>query len=247
MAKGQQVDVDYVVTFCEEAADRHKVKAAYEDQEAYRSVKDRRKRDEHLSKSAMADEIANHFRNPPADRVRTSAEVEAIARGIDPDIFARHDAMAQRLIAGGSDESYAFQVAETTYGDRLSAARAKALATVGSDHVGDFSAGVAAVIAWHERRAVEADHSEAVEALPQRKAKYQSRAQRHRLYARQIAQEFDGTMHRQANLIGRQRDPAQHDLPFAKSPTGVEDDAVPLAVQSAFLAKGEVFDDEGHA
>lgn len=255
MAKGQQIDVDYVVSFCEAIADEHKLGAIREDQEAFSSVKDKRKRDAHIAKSTMADEIANHFRNPPPDRLKPSAEVDDLARQIDPETFARNEAMIRRLVADGADESYAMRVAEQTYGEALSEARDKAIQsmqtsdTMSGDTMADFASGVGAVIAWHERRALESENAAAGEHVATKKAKYASRAQRHRLYAKHILQEFQSQMAARPNVRERMRDPAQPDLPFPRHSRSApaEEEGIPLEVQRAFMRKSEVFDDEGHA
>lgn len=255
MPKGQQIDVDYVVSFCEAIADEHKLGAIREDQDAFSSVKDKRKRDAHIAKSTMADEIAEHFRNPPPDRMKPSAEVDDLARQIDPETFARNEAMIRRLVTDGQDESYAMRVAEQTYGEALSEAREKALLSMQTetampaDTMADFASGVGAVIGWHERRALESENAAASEHVAVRKAKFVSRAQRHRLYAKYILQEFESKMTARPNVRERLRDPSQPDLPFPKftRPAPVEEEGIPIEVQRAFMRKSEVFDDEGHA
>ena len=255
MTKGVQVDIDYVVRFCESLADKHKIDAAYEDQSSFSSVKDKAKRDSHLAKSMMADEIANHFRNLEADRLKPSAEVDDLARQVDPETFARHEAMVRRLITGGADESYAMRMADDTYGELLADARERAAQSIQTDNamsadtMQDFASGVDAVIGWHERRALEQENAAGRETISERKAKYLSRAKRHRLYAKHILQEFQEKMATRRQTLDTQKDERQPTLPFPSSRSAMppKDEGVPIEVQRMFLKKGEVFDDEGHA
>lgn len=255
MTKGVQVDVEYVIRFCETLADQHKIDAAYEDQSSFSSVKDKAKRDAHIAKSTMADEIANHFRNLEADRLKPSAEVDDLARQVDPETFSRHEAMVRRLVTDGSDESYAIRMADDTYGELLAIAREKASQSIQNetgmpaDSMQDFASGVDAVIGWHERRALEQENAASRETVSEKKAKYLSRAKRHRLYAKHILQDFQERMAARTRAMERQRDERQPTLPFPRSRSiaPAKDEGVPLEVQRMFLKKGEVFDDEGHA
>lgn len=253
MAKGEQVDVDYVVSFCEALADEHKMGAIREDQEAFASVKDKRKRDSHIAKSTMADEIAGHFRNLGADRIKPSAEVDELARQIDPDTFGRHESMVRRLVGEGADESYALRVADETYGELLGEARDKASQSIQTDiampadTMQDFASGVDAVVTWHEQRALISETAASHEKVEIRKAKFLARAKRHRLYAKHIRQDFETRIATRGSQRERLRDPSQPDLPFVRPSRGPkpEEDGVPIEIQRAFMKRGEVFDDEG--
>ena len=253
MAKGEQVDVDYVVSFCEALADEHKMGAIREDQEAFASVKDKRKRDSHIAKSTMADEIAGHFRNLSSDRIKPSAEVDELARQIDPDTFGRHESMVRRLVSEGADESYALRVAEETYGELLAEAREKASQSIQTDiampadTMQDFASGINAVVTWHEHRALISETAASHEKVEKRKTKFLARAQRHRLYAKHIRQDFEAQMAIRGNVRERAKDPTQPDLPFIRSSRGPkpEEEGIPIEIQRAFMKKSEVFDDEG--
>lgn len=251
MAKGQHIDLDYVVNYCEQEADKHKLLASYEAKTSFGSVKDARKRDEHMSKSQMADELASHFRKADSDVLRSSREVETLAREIDPESFASFDAMVVRLKAGGSDESYALQAAQATYGDQLAEAYAKASSSVAADTSSTNAAdpymeGITDAIMWHEARAVEADVLERREPIKERKVNYAKRAARHRLYAKHMRQEL---LEAREKAIGAKvaKEVSEPVLPFPTGlkPTGRTEEGIPLDVQMRFLKKTEVMDDEG--
>lgn len=249
------IELDYVVAHCELEAVNHKMLSVQEGKSPSTGLRDDKRRDEHLAKSNMAEELAKHFRAKSAGHIRSSPEVETLAREIDPDAFRSYDAMVARILAEGRHEQFALDVAQATYGERMDLALDQACDSVKnalsspSDAIG-YDQGIEAAANWHDQRAFEADRLEQMETVPQRKAKYQQRAKRHRLYAKQLRQEF---AEQKALQLERLRDnSAQAQLklelatPEIASKTGPEvEDGIPLAVQRAFLKKGEVFDDEG--
>lgn len=262
MTGQRQIDLDYVIGHCEQEADQHKMGAAYEAQTAFSSVKDQKKRDEHLAKAQMADQLAEHFRNHAAAQHAINPEVEELARTIDPDAFASHDALISRVVAEGHDQDYASRVARASYGDRIDAAYEEAAASIQTeinnpDDSLDYEKGVEEVAKWHEQRALEAERLEQLETVPARKHKYGQRAKRHRLYAKQIRSDFSDKREEAALKRAKERDQEEPRLPLprpelttraqgpGRSTPQKDSDDIPLEVQAAFRKKSEVFDDEG--
>lgn len=253
------IELDYVVSHCEMEATTHKLLSVKEGQLASSGLRNDKVRDEHIAKSNMADELARHFRAKSVGHIRANPEVETLAREIDPDAFNSHEQMVARIIAEGHHTQYALDIAQATYGERMDAALDQACESVQnalgspSEAIG-YDQGIEAAAQWHEQRAFEADRLEQLETVPQRKAKYAQRAKRHRLFAKQMREEFAENKARKIERLAVQAR-AKHsqlklelDCPAARDgrprPSGAEE-GIPLAVQMAFMKKGEVFDDEG--
>ena len=264
MASGRTVSIDQVTSFCVAKANENRVHANRKGLNASKSHGDRLHRERHLAMAVMADAIGAHFETLPDDR--TSDETLRCARRLDPDAFAKREAMIERLLEEGADRSYAERAATATWGARVSSAvaaarrmdEAGASSSIGSD---DFAIGVEAVAAWHDRRAEESEEAARTEPSPERRSRFGSRAERHRLYARHIRRDFEGRTKADRPSEALERDPAQHSLPLpvamrraaeeagrpkaASIPDDPLDQGVPLEVQAAFLKRGEAFDDEG--
>lgn len=253
MGGSNQIDLDYVVSHCEREADEHKMMAAYEGRTAFSSAKDHRKRDEHLAKSQMADQLAHHFRTKSEGHLRSNPEVDSLAREIDPEAFASYEELLAKVMAEGGDDSYAMHVARATYGDRMDIALEQAGESIRTevnnpDDSLDYDRGVEEVAKWHEQRALEAERQEQLETVPARKAKYAQRAKRHRLYAKHIRHDFEES--KQEKALERAKTVAKDEpqLPLtvpARSVRQPDEEGIPLSVQAAFRRKSEVFDDEG--
>jgi hypothetical protein len=253
MGGSNQIDLDYVVSHCEKEADDQKMMAAYEGRTAFSSAKDHRKRDEHLAKSQMADQLAHHFRTKSQGHLRSNPEIDGLAREIDPEAFSSYEELLAKIMSEGGDESYAMEVARATYGDRMDVALEQAGDSISTqvnnpDDSQEYDKGTEDVAKWHEQRALEAERQEQLETVPARKAKYAQRAKRHRLYAKHIRHDFAEARELSMRKKAREMAQEQPQLPLA-TPQGIRgpemEEGIPLAVQRAFRKKSEVFDDEG--
>ena len=224
MASGRTVSADQVSAFCAARADESRVSANQKGLNASKSHVDRLHRERHLAMAVMADSIAAHFADLPDDRAAPSEDVLRSARRLDPDAFVKRDAMVERLLAEGSDRSYAERAASATWGARIATAlaaarRMEAETSSPCADVDGFAAGVAAVAAWHDQRADDAERAASAETASDRKARLGGRAERHRLYARHVRRDFAGVSAATGRPAAPAQDPDQRDLPLTETRT----------------------------
>lgn len=247
MGKVQKIELDYVVSYCQDISDTHKMLAAKEQLGAFASVKDQKKRDEYLAKAQIADSIADHFRTQSGGNPTQNPEIDRLAREIAPEVFASYDAMVHRMLAKGNDEGYARHAAQAIYGDGISTALEKAsesIAVDSSDDYDSYSRGLSDAINWHEAQAREADLLERNEPVATKKARYAKRAARHRLYAKYMRQDL---LEKRAMEQSKARTASPSASPAIELQPGRDlgEEGIPIEVQMRFRKKSESFDDEG--
>lgn len=188
-----------------------------------------------LAADRLADEMAQQDRR---HRNIPDHEIEALARDIDGSSFARFEAMVARLKSAGQDDFAAQRSAEQTYGPALAQARQRArneLEEQDDEAIDEHAYGMGFDIAvrWHEEMARHSEMLESQEKDGHRKAVLHQRAERHKLYARQLREVFEAEKRNMNHPKRRNADNKQHDLP--------------LEVQMMFLKRtdnvaGEAFD-----
>lgn len=212
----------------------------------YRRRASRDNATENQSKAQALEQLANDLLSGQyAGSINAlHANPDELAREIAPQAFADYEAMINRLRSQGYDEGHAIRSAQAVYGAEIE--KAKELAeqsaanfSAASTENSQFELGYLAAAEWHEQKAKDAEILANKEPVPERRAKLRQRAERHKLYARTLRQDFEvvKAQRRQQIIENLRQAGLQKELPFGES-------GLSLEVQYAFLKrKGDLPDE----
>lgn len=209
------LSINQVVEACRQRAFDYQAKAAQ-----VRASGDRDKDLEYSAKAQAINQLIEEIlpRTGPSQQP-SDQEIDALARRLEPKLYASFDALVSKLRLENHDDGYVVEAVEAIYGESLSQAREKAQAALtqppspSNGAAAAYAQGVADAVKWHIRHARLAEAMEAKEQDPSKKNKLRQRAARHKLYADAMRTDFEKAQRASEAHPGDQpKDPNQPSL-----------------------------------